>query len=42
MSGFFPSDLDMLKALSSELQWNWLSSTEREGWCCSLWEKSHP
>ena len=42
MSGFFPSDLEMLKALSIELQWNWLSSTEREGWCCALWEKSHP
>ncbi len=41
MSGFFPSDLAQLKEVSSDLGWVFVSSTEREGWCCALWEKSH-
>ena len=40
MSGFFPSDLEQLRAQSHKLGWNFLSSTDREGWCCALWEKS--
>jgi ribosomal protein L11 methyltransferase len=40
MSGFFHSDLDQLKEQASKMKWNFISSTEREGWCCALWEKS--
>ena len=40
MSGFFPSDLDQLKDRATEINWRFISSTERDGWCCALWEKS--
>ena len=41
MSGFFPNDLLPLQAVATELGWTFHSATEREGWCCALWEKSH-